>query len=475
MRVSPNDARGVNSSAQHSPTSNGTEPQLAPDPQVWEFLTALRDVATFREVRDSYPEFELSGVHSADPAARLLWDTLCFCDRQSVQNGEDLETAALKNLRAIADVNPTANEVIDWVCDPKARVYKSKDARAIATRLVQEFQHIAIAERPLTFSTDADLGARLGAVEWLWPRYIPRGFPTLIVGPQDGGKSTVAQDFCRTILLGGQWPDGSKCETTAEKLLWIDTEGSLALFQQRLEAWKMPRGRFIFPADPTQEINLENAEDWRWIEQVIETFRPPLIVIDALSGAHSTDENSNDGMKQLLKKLCALAQKYNIAVILIHHLNKGVAGVEEYPLKLDRIRGASTITQFCRSVLALTAPDKTAPDERRLDVIKLNLARKPEALGYTLTDDGPAWGTAPEPAQPRRAGQDAADWLRGALADGQRPAAEVRDEGIAAGFSDFALREARKILNLNVTKSRAGKNAGWNWELPPENGGDDQF
>jgi hypothetical protein len=250
--------------------------------------------------------------------------------------------------------------------------------------------------------------------------------------------------------------------------LWIDTDGNLALFNQRLKVWKMPRAPFIFPPDALQELAIDDPQNWRWIERVIEKFRPPLIVIDALSGSHNGKENDADSMKVIMKRLHALAQKYKIAIVVIHHLNKAPAGVPAYPLTTDRLRGSSSISQFCRSILALTTPDPARPDERRLDVIKLNLAKKPEPVGYTLTDDGPMWGDAPEPAQPRRAADDAADFLRAELASGARPAGDVREKAIADGLSDYALKQARSEIGVKVEKSRV-PNGGWLWALPPEN------
>lgn len=430
---------------------------------VWDFLTATRDAAAFRRIRDDFPAFDLRDVPEADDAARYLWVLRSEHDQGAVLHGRILDDVVADALSLVADADDAARAALSWLSNSKATVYKLSEAPKVARRLVQQWEARPKPE-PFAWSTDADLDDRLGKVEWLWPGYIPKGFPTLLVGQQDGGKSTVAQDFCRTLLNGGRWPNGDLCDPHDGPLLWIDTEGSLAIFRQRLNAWGMPRGRFVFPPDPLQELSFESPASWDWIDQAIEKFAPPLIVIDALSGAHSTEENSNDGMKPILKRLCALTQKHGVAALLIHHLNKGLAGVDDYPLDLNRVRGAGSITQFCRSVLALTVPDKAQPDARRLDVIKLNLAKKPPAVGYILTDDGPAWGNAPEPPKQHRAADDAADFLSRALAKGQRPAKEVRDEAIAEGLSDFALKQARKQLGVRAVKSRTTSGE-WLWEF----------
>ncbi len=329
-------------------------------------------------------------------------------------------------------------------------------------------QALEITPPAFAFSTDLDLDSRLSEISWLWDRYIPNGFLTGLVGEQDQGKSMVAQGLCNTIISGGRWPDGTHAAFPDDtKLLWIDTEGSIALFHQRAKDWKMPRGRFILPPDPLQELTVDDAVCWHWIEAAIEHFHPPLVVIDALSGAHRTGKISgNDEMKPIMKQLASLAQKHNIAVLVIHHLNKPAPGVPSYPITIHRLLGAQAIPQYCRSILAIGTPDPAQPDARRLDVIKLNLAKKPEPVGYEITDLGPAWGAAPEPPKERRAVDDAVDFLEIALAGGPRPSEEIEGERKAAGIGSNAIKDAKKILGVQA--KREGGKEGGRWFLVPK-------
>lgn len=317
------------------------------------------------------------------------------------------------------------------------------------------------------FSMDSALDDCLSDIEWLWPGYIPKGFPTMIAAEQGHGKSTVAQSLIQALIQGHKWPDGQDTPILPkdQKMLWIDTEGGLAMFRQRLRDWGMPRDRFIFPEDPLKELMLDDARDWQWIEAAIEQFSPPVIVFDSLSGSHRGEENSNDNMKMILKRVAELAQRRKIAPILIHHLNKAPFGVPEYPITLNRLRGASSITQFCRSVIALGTPDKEHPENRRLDVIKMNLAPMPKPVGYVLTDRGPAWGNAPEVPQPRRAADDAAEFLLDFLADGMKESDEIKAAASAKGIGLNSLKSAKKALNITA-KHEGGKNGRWFWALP---------
>jgi hypothetical protein len=413
-------------------------------PTIAEFCIAIRHDATLWTIATEFPDFNLANVDGATDLQILLWELRVMHAKDADEAGKSLDEYIAEKLGG--QTSNAANAARQWLTDPKGKIYNPKKSAEVARNFISQ------CEPPLEFSTGDDLDGRLGEVEWLWEKYIPRGFVTGLVAEQDAGKSTVAQSFCQTVLIGGRWPDGQQCDIKAERLLWIDTDGNLALFNQRLKAWKMPRAPFIFPPDALQELAIDNPENWRWIERVIEKFRPPLIVIDALSGSHNGKENDTDSMKAIMKRIHALAQKYKIAIVVIHHLNKAPAGVPAYPLTTDRLRGSSSISQFCRSILALTTPNPAKPDERRLDVIKLNLAKKPAPVGYTLTDHGPSWGEVPEPAQPRRAADDASDFLREALASGQRLSKEVLDEAEALGISDRSIKKARELLGVETKK-----------------------
>jgi hypothetical protein len=413
-------------------------------PTLADFCIAIRHDATLWTITTEFPDFNLANVDGATDLQILLWELRVLHAKNADESGKPLDDYIVEELGG--QTSNAANAARQWLTDPKGTIYKPKKSADVARAFVSQ------CEPAFEFSTDDELDDQLGNIEWEWEKYIPRGFVTGLVGEQDTGKSTVAQSLCQTRLIGGRWPDGQMCDSNALKLLWIDTDGNLPLFHARLKAWNMPRGRFIFPPDTLQELAIDNPENWRWIERAIEKFKPPLVVIDALSGSHNGKSNDEDSMKVIMKRLHALAQKYKIAVVVIHHLNKAASGVPAYPITIDRLRGSSSIPQFCRSILALTTPNPANPDERRLDVIKLNLCKKPRPVGYTLTDHGPSWGEAPEPAQPRRAADDASDFLREALASGQRLSKEVLDEAETLGISDRSIKKARELLGVETKK-----------------------
>jgi len=66
---------------------------------------------------------------------------------------------------------------------------------------------------------------------------------------------------------------------------------------------------------------------------------------------------------------------------------------------------------------------------------------------------------------------EAVEFLRAALAGGERPATEVLREAAAFGIAEITLRRARKALGVQVRREGFGKDGGFLLALP-SNGSD---
>src|SRR5438093_7765023 len=66
---------------------------------------------------------------------------------------------------------------------------------------------------------------------------------------------------------------------------------------------------------------------------------------------------------------------------------------------------------------------------------------------------------------------DAMEFLRAALADGERPATEVLNEATVLGIAEITLRRARKALSVRVRRQGFGKEGRFLLALP-SNGAD---
>ena len=91
-------------------------------------------------------------------------------------------------------------------------------------------------------------------VRWLWPGWIPRGMVTLLGAAPGMGKSLLALDLARRIIVGDPWPDGQAGlpprDHVESRVLIVDAEGAPALLNQRAAAWDMDEQKLFLLTSP---------------------------------------------------------------------------------------------------------------------------------------------------------------------------------------------------------------------------------
>jgi hypothetical protein len=153
-----------------------------------------------------------------------------------------------------------------------------------------------------------------------------------------------------------------------------------------------------------------------------------------------------------------------------------------------RAVGSIAFTAAARAAYAFTKDKDDPTGQRRLILpVKNNLGNDQTGLAYRLESGGldgvPIVMWEPDPvtvsaddalAFDRRGGDDrsdreqAADWLREALACGPLASNEALEQGRKNGFSEKTLRRAFKDMGGKSRKSSFG--GGWEWALPSEDG-----
>jgi hypothetical protein len=213
-------------------------------------------------------------------------------------------------------------------------------------------------------------------------------------------------------------------------------------------------------------------------------------VIDPITAYLDTSENSGISVRRLLKPLAALARERQLAIIAVSHLRKKDGTV------LYRTNGSLAFVNAARSAwLATRHPEDRS---RRLMLpIKNNLANDATGLefaiqdrdavncdiaaanGESLTGSRPTIRWSLEPAtisadqaiarpngRPPTDRDDAARWLRQALASGARPFDLIRNEAVANGYQLITLRRAFRQLGGEAVRLGFGPLGEWFWRLP---------
>lgn len=322
-------------------------------------------------------------------------------------------------------------------------------------------------EKSAEFSTWADLDAVLGPIEWEWPGWLAKGFLHILVGEVGGGKSSIALRIGRTYLTGLAWPDGTQYSGAHGCILWGEAEAAQAMNRDRAKFMDLPTDKILSPlGDPLGDFRLNNRDHQTKLTIMAMKPEVKLIVIDSLSGADPTAEKSTEDAKNV-NWLAALARDIQKPIILTHHLRKRGMFDTEGIVSLDRVRGISTILQYARVIWAIEAPDREAPDAKRLSVIKSNIAKKPDPIGFII-DDEIVFGPAPENPRAETAKDRGIEALRELLSRGEVAASQIENDFKGLALSKRAMYEAKKALVV-ISVKRAD---GWYWRLPvkKENG-----
>jgi len=314
---------------------------------------------------------------------------------------------------------------------------------------------------PRTLATFADLQGIVGPIEWDWPGWLARRLMHVIASESGTGKSALMMRLAKTYVCGAPWPDGKPYTGEKGSVLWCEAESAQAINLERAKAWKIPLEKLLFPlGDPMEDFRLNNPAHRGALAEA--AFRPEvkIIMIDSLSGADSRVEKSTEDSTSVFW-LAALARDSGKTLLISHHLRKKSL-FDGDKVDIDRLRGSSAIVQPARVIWALDVPDQQNKDQRRLQVIKSNIARYPEPVGMSITDLGVIFGAAPEPPKSETLIDKAADLLISLLDQEPIPQSVIEKEFKGAGISESTMYRAKTKLNI---VSRKEGNV-WKWGLP---------
>jgi len=331
--------------------------------------------------------------------------------------------------------------------------------RAVA--IVKEIPRFETTENlPATW---AEIDNALAPISWAWEGWLPRGFLTIVVSEGGQGKSLLALRLAGCFLRDDALPDGKQFTGANGLVLWCETEAAQALNLQRACDWRLPLAKLLTPfADPFADVRLDNSEHRNVVTQHLHRPDVAFMVVDSLRGSHERDENASE-MFSITKFLAELARDTDKPILLTHHLSKVNAINAGGEITLDRVRGSTAITQTARVVWAVDTPDPRAKNKKRLAVIKSNLARFPDPIGFEITDSGMVFTAAPAAPRHETIGDRAVDLLHSLLADGPKPATVIKSEFEQAGISWQAANRAKDKLCI-VSVKPGGV---WHWSLPP--------
>lgn len=308
-------------------------------------------------------------------------------------------------------------------------------------------------------------------VSWIWEGYVPEAMLTLLAGRPGEGKSTIAVDLTARVTREG----GS--------VLFISAEDDWGrVLRPRLEAAKALLDR-VYSID-LQKHGFELPSGIGTLQEALRETQAKLVVLDPINAFIALEVNSHRDhhVRRVLGPLSQLAEKTNVAILALGHLNKSN---EEDPL--TRVGGSIAYVAAARQVL-VAAADPNNEDRRILAPVKSNVARLNPPLAYRVEEAEISAGiktsriqwldTAPEVdvrtllkapiSEHRTLVPVVTEIIRAVLTSGERPANEVKHEVREAlgHVSEGVIAKARQLAGVVVRRRGFGRDGQWVWAVP---------
>jgi len=324
--------------------------------------------------------------------------------------------------------------------------------------------------------------------EWLWADRIPLGAMTMIAGPGKRGKSTLVCDLVARVTTGRPLPHDGRDPGGPGSVVLLSIESSMEIeVGPRLRAAGADMDRVydlpVIEQPDGRETTPTLTADIAEIEAAIESIGDcRMVVFDPITNyVEGIDDHKNSEVRGLLSQLAKMAERQNVAVVLVSHTNKG-----KWSNAQHAVMGSSAYNYTCRAnFLVDRDPDdpgrcllaengcnwavdiKTLPF-RMLKTMNGSVVQWADEAVETTADDMAAFAAR---SQDRRRGQNddsiaCDDWLKETLSGGMVAAGEMPALAKAAGFTIDQAKRAKSRLKVKSHREGAGKTAAWFWWLP---------
>jgi putative DNA primase/helicase len=304
---------------------------------------------------------------------------------------------------------------------------------------------------------------------WLWLNRIPMGNLTLIAGEGGKGKSTAAVDFAAVVSVGGTFPNGDRAPL-GDAIIFSGEDGDNVVKKRlRQQGADLSRVHKIDGQRTNGDETYFDIGDLDTLEKAIARWpETKLIIIDPIASFVSgIDSHKTADVRRVLTPLQRFAEKHNLAVIMVMHLNK-----DEKKSMSNRISGSLAWRDLSRAVHFVVS-DKEEADKRYLFHDKNNYGPLLPACTYTISDGIVKWTgetskriedvTRVDSVESKTKKDVCVEWLSQKLSDcGETAVSVLESEGAKMGLSTYALRAARESLKLKSRRPVFGGEYFWN-------------
>jgi hypothetical protein len=312
-------------------------------------------------------------------------------------------------------------------------------------------------------------------VAWEWEPYIPKGMITIMTGDPGSLKSYLALAICANVTIGtdmsGRRMKGGNC-------IYLTNENDPeTVVRPRFDALGGD-SRHLFLHEGSQRFGTDcrlSLSDVDMLEEMLKGIPDcRILVIDPIQSylGSGVDAWRSNQTRPLLDSLSRLTRQYQVSTIVIRHARKSGASRAIHK-GLDSI----DFTGAARSELLVGS---SADGKQRAMVhIKSNVGRLGPPVAFEIQPGGQAGLfhflgestlTAADLSAPEKTRDSALDeakeFLKEMLFEGQLPFEEIDKERKIRGIAHKTLCRAKKDLDVRSTQQRDGEGRRhWVWRL----------
>jgi RecA-family ATPase len=224
----------------------------------------------------------------------------------------------------------------------------------------------------------------LPKVEYLINGLIPMGLSYFF-----GSQGSFKTNFLLWATIESQNVDkifGLDCKPF--KTLWIDEENREIGMKDKIS--KISNGfdiseeelNKILRINTSEEFDILNDSKIKDLCKDIEEFKPNLIVIDSLSMVFNLDDRDPTNTKNIYRKLRPIIEKYNVAVVIIHHaikknFLKSKQDIYDMAGSKDLARMADAVVMLC----------KTDDEQFLIKHVKARYGKEEDGINFIISGD----------------------------------------------------------------------------------------
>jgi hypothetical protein len=206
---------------------------------------------------------------------------------------------------------------------------------------------------------------------WLYGTYLVRGEITVLAAPGGAGKTALAIGIAAEIAVGSEKLGETLWIKKDQKVLYLSAEEGSAEITRRINAFcqqhnisEQEIARLSVAAASDARVQSMsflgvngvgptalNEGGFKSLQSALEQLRPDLLVLDPLVVFCGGGDMNGTIMSLVMRKLKALAVRFDCAILIVHHTRKGRPGSDDPAEQAERISGAAAIVNLARRAL----------------------------------------------------------------------------------------------------------------------------